>query len=141
MLVAVGRAVNGAAKNAAVARALLPRRFPVGSTACFLDARRHFTPLNQKPFDNLVRMQQSSCGKWPAKDLFGVKTATGDFKWTSYGEFAQQVDHFRGALSGLGVKPGDKVAVISNNRLEWAIGAYATYSLGAHYVPMYSALI
>jgi long-chain acyl-CoA synthetase len=37
------------------------------------------------------------------------------------------------------VERGDKVAVISDNRVEWAIGAYATYGLGAHYVPMYEA--
>jgi long-chain acyl-CoA synthetase len=29
--------------------------------------------------------------------------------------------------------------VISNNRLEWAVGAHATYSLSATYVPMYEA--
>jgi long-chain acyl-CoA synthetase len=43
------------------------------------------------------------------------------------------------ALAGLGVGRGDKVAIISNNRVEWAVGAYATYGLGAHYVPMYEA--
>ena len=34
---------------------------------------------------------------------------------------------------------GDRVAVISDNRIEWAVGAYATYGLGAAWVPMYEA--
>ncbi len=47
------------------------------------------------------------------------------------------VDQFRGGLASLGLKTSDRVAVISNNRVEWAVGAYATYGLGACYVPMY----
>ena len=49
------------------------------------------------------------------------------------------VDRFRAGLASLGVKRGDKVAVISQNRLEWVVGAHAVYSLGASYVPMYEA--
>ena len=52
-------------------------------------------------------------------------------------EFGQQVDSFRGGLASLGVTKGDRVALISNNRVEWAVTAYATYGLGACIVPMY----
>ena len=38
-----------------------------------------------------------------------------------------------------GVGPGDKVALISNNRWEWAAIACAAYSLTAGIVPMYEA--
>ena len=44
-----------------------------------------------------------------------------------------------GGLRDLGVGPGDRVAIISDNRAEWAVGAYATYTLGASWVPMYEA--
>jgi long-chain acyl-CoA synthetase len=40
-------------------------------------------------------------------------------------------------MAKIGVGPGDAVAVISDNRREWAVAAYATYSLGAIYVPIY----
>lgn len=37
----------------------------------------------------------------------------------------------------MGVGPGDMVAVISDNRLEWAVCCYGTYGLRGSYVPMY----
>ena len=89
-------------------------------------------------FTSLVDMQQKACKKHADQRLFGSKI-DGAYQWMTYAEFGELVDAFRGALAKLGVKRGDKVAVISNNRVEWAVGAYATYGLGAHYVPMYEA--
>mmetsp|Transcript_5576 Transcript_5576/g.7861 ORF Transcript_5576/g.7861 Transcript_5576/m.7861 type:complete len:574 (+) Transcript_5576:455-2176(+) len=40
-------------------------------------------------------------------------------------------------MAKLGIVRGDTVACISSNRVEWAVCAYATYSLGAAFVPMY----
>jgi long-chain acyl-CoA synthetase len=57
----------------------------------------------------------------------------------SYREFGDAIDKARGGLQSLGVTNGDRVAIISDNRTEWAVGAYATYSLGAAWVPMYEA--
>jgi acyl-CoA synthetase (AMP-forming)/AMP-acid ligase II len=34
---------------------------------------------------------------------------------------------------------GDKVAIISNNRVEWAVAMYAVTGVGAQLVPMYEA--
>lgn len=34
---------------------------------------------------------------------------------------------------------GDKVALISNNRVEWAVAFYAVASVGGSIVPMYEA--
>lgn len=55
----------------------------------------------------------------------------------TYKDFGKRVDQCRAALDGLGIARGDKVGIISNNRQEWAVCAYATYSLGAVFVPMY----
>ena len=70
--------------------------------------------------------------------LFGTKV-DGAYQWVTYRQVGEMVDAFRGGLVSLGVGKGDKVAVISNNRVEWAVAAYATYGLGAQYVPMYEA--
>jgi long-chain acyl-CoA synthetase len=59
--------------------------------------------------------------------------------WTTYAQFGKQVDDFRGGLASLGIKRGDNVAIVSNNRVEWAVAAYACYGLGAALVPMYEA--
>jgi long-chain acyl-CoA synthetase len=89
-------------------------------------------------FTNLVTLFQTSCDKFGDWPLFGVRKAHG-WHWTSYNEFRAMVDRARAGLAGLGVGRGDRVAVISNNRLEWAVCAYATYTRAATYVPMYEA--
>jgi long-chain acyl-CoA synthetase len=89
-------------------------------------------------FDTLVEIFSESTKRYTQSPLFGEKR-DGEWKWMTYGAFKEKVDNLRGGLAGLGVKPGDRVAVISNNRAEWAIGAYATYTLGAAYVPMYES--
>ncbi|MEB2313512.1 MAG: long-chain fatty acid--CoA ligase [Sorangiineae bacterium] len=89
-------------------------------------------------FTNLVELCDRSCEKHAERELFGTKHGS-QWKWLSYGDFKTQVDQFRGALAALGVGAGDKVGIIANNRVEWAVAAYATYGLGAAFVPMYEA--
>ena len=72
------------------------------------------------------------------RPLFGTKRS-GGWSWVSHVEFADAVDRARGGLARLGVAAGDRVALISDNRTEWAIAAYAAYGLGAAVVPMYEA--
>jgi long-chain acyl-CoA synthetase len=58
---------------------------------------------------------------------------------TSYTEFAKIVSDLAAGLAALGVARGDRVAIISNNCVEWAAIAYASYGLGAALVPMYES--
>ncbi len=98
------------------------------------DAGQDFRP----EFTNLVQLMRAAVERYGDRPLFGVHS-NGTWDWKTYREFGRLVDHFRSGLASLGVGRGDKVAVISNNRLEWAVGAHATYGLGASYVPMYEA--
>jgi long-chain acyl-CoA synthetase len=67
-------------------------------------------------------------------------TKAGDaWTWMTHGEFGAAVDDARSGLALLGVDKGDVVAIISDNRREWAIMAYAAYGRGAVVVPMYEA--
>ena len=88
---------------------------------------------------NLAELLTNSVASYPDNPLFGVRGSSGDWKWTSYAEFGDAVEKARGGLASLGVGHGDRVAAISDNRVEWAVGAYASYSLGAAWVPMYEA--
>ena len=90
-------------------------------------------------FRNLVEMQQDACKLYGPRKMYGTKQGDGRFAWTTYGEFGQAVDDFRGGLSSLGMGWGDKIAIISPNCVEWAVGCYAAYGLGAQYVPMYES--
>jgi long-chain acyl-CoA synthetase len=93
--------------------------------------------MSQK-YANLVELVESSVESYAGRELFGTKVGT-VWRWMTYGEFGKQVDAFRSGLAARGVKKGDKVACISNNRVEWAVAAYATAGLGAVWVPMYEA--
>ena len=43
-------------------------------------------------------------------------------------------------LNGLGIQPGDRVAILSENRPEWAMADYAVVAAGAWSVPIYPTL-
>jgi long-chain acyl-CoA synthetase len=89
---------------------------------------------------NLVELFEDATKKFANLELFGTKdVASGEYRWVTYGQVAERVDNLRGGLAWLGVGPGDGVAIISNNSVEWAVAAYASYGRGARFVPMYEA--
>ena len=53
-------------------------------------------------------------------------------------QFAQRVRHVAMGLASLGIKAGDRVALLSENRPEWSISDLAILSLGAVNVPIYT---
>ena len=95
--------------------------------------------MNAKPkFETLVDVYRRSTDLFADRELFGTKS--GDrWRWMTYREFHADTEAIRAGFAGLGVTRGDRVAAILNNRPEWAVGAYATYGLGASWVPMYEA--
>ncbi len=92
-----------------------------------------FTPV----YDTLSDLYRSSVEQYADQPLFGVKD--GSWQWITYREVGRQIDQMRGLLHGLGIEPGDRVGIISNNRPEWAVVAGAAYQLGATVVPMYES--
>lgn len=92
--------------------------------------------MQGQKFENLVDMQRKSVGLYGPRPAFGTKKG-GAWVWTSYNELGRRIDAMRGGLANVGVGRGDVVAIISQNRVEWAITAYATYGLGGLIVPMY----
>src|SRR3989454_1798656 len=55
-------------------------------------------------------------------------------------EFLLRVEELSAALLALGINPGDRIAIMSENRLEWAIADYAALSISAITVPIYPTL-
>jgi len=89
-------------------------------------------------YRTLVELWERSTEEHAARELFGTKI-NGTWRWISYAQFKTEVDALRAALAKLGVKAGDRVAMIAGNRVEWAAAAYATFGLCATFVPMYEA--
>jgi long-chain acyl-CoA synthetase len=91
-----------------------------------------------KPAENLAGLAEASVSRFRDRPLFGERTAEG-WRWITYGEWYAHVEQLRGALAQLGVGRGDRVAIVSRNSAAWAAAAYATFGLGATFVPMYEA--
>jgi long-chain acyl-CoA synthetase len=70
----------------------------------------------------------------PRAQIF--KTGAG---WESItaGEMLRRVAGLAKALTMLGVKPGDRVALVSPNRPEWHVADFAIQGIGAVHVPLY----
>lgn len=74
---------------------------------------------------------------------FGDRTAisykkNGIYISQTYAEFYERVLLLARGLGKAGVKPGDKVAIFSENRLGWAISDFGIQSAGAITVPIYA---
>ncbi len=62
------------------------------------------------------------------------------YRGISYEDYRTRVEHFALGLTEIGVKAGDKVAIISENRPEWVIADMGIVLLGAVGVPIYPTL-
>ncbi|HEU5076851.1 MAG TPA: AMP-binding protein, partial [Polyangiaceae bacterium] len=90
-------------------------------------------------FETLSQLLEQSAREFKDNDLFGTKQPDGSWTWLSYGNFAQLVAQCRTGLRALGVGVGDRVGIVADNRVEWATAAFASYGIGAQFVPMYPA--
>ncbi|PKR79923.1 long-chain fatty acid--CoA ligase [Brumimicrobium salinarum] len=73
---------------------------------------------------------------FPQETMFSTKI---DGKWvsTSTKEFVEKVNLVSRGLIALGVEPGEKVAMVSGNRVEWNIMDIGIQQIGAIGVPVY----
>jgi long-chain acyl-CoA synthetase len=77
--------------------------------------------------------------KYNRPDALQVKIG-GVYKPISHAEVADRVRRAARGLSSLGVRRGDRVGILSENRPEWAIADYACLTIGLTDVPIYPTL-
>src|SRR6185295_17537773 len=87
--------------------------------------------LNQLFFDAVKRYDKP--------DALQYKSG-GVFKPISHSEVLERVRHVARGLRLSGVERGDRVAILSENRPEWAIADYACLTAGLTDVPLYPTL-
>ena len=61
----------------------------------------------------------------------------GEYLPITYAQLALRVRHVASGLMRAGVKPGDRIGLLMENRPEWAVIDYAILSVGAVTVPLY----
>lgn len=62
----------------------------------------------------------------------------GNWHHLSWNEVAKKIARLAEGLTALGIKTGDRVAILSENRPEWVIADIAIMALGAITVPLYT---
>jgi len=77
--------------------------------------------------------------KFPKEDAFTMKIG-GVWSKTSTKEFINKSQQLAKGLIALGVQPGDRVGLISPNRLEWNLVDIAIQQAGAIVVPIYPTI-
>ena len=87
----------------------------------------------------LTRLFFDAVSKFNRPDALQVKVA-GSYKPISHSEVAERVRHAARGLSSLGVRRGDRVGILSENRPEWAIADFACLTAGLTDVPIYPTL-
>lgn len=82
----------------------------------------------------------AAVAKHAKPDCFLFKSE-GRYQGVSSQEALRKVAALASLLSRLGVERGDRVAILSENRVEWALTDYALLGLGAIPVPIYTTLL
>lgn len=88
----------------------------------------------------LISLLEHSIQHYGSKPALAHKPKGGTYQDISYTEFGESVDAFRKGLNALGVQKEDRVALLSENRPEWAITDFGSLKAGAVTVPMFSTL-
>jgi long-chain acyl-CoA synthetase len=87
----------------------------------------------------LTKLFFEAVSKFNRPDALQVKVA-GAYKPISHSEVADRVRHAARGLASLGVRRGDRVGILSENRPEWAIADFACLTAGLTDVPIYPTL-
>ncbi|MCI5524109.1 MAG: long-chain fatty acid--CoA ligase [Spirochaetia bacterium] len=87
-----------------------------------------------KPEETLPKILRKSAEKWPeiSAQLYRVNDG---YQEINYHDFFQSALDFAGALADLGIKRGDKIGLIADNRKEWEQADMGILTLGAIDVP------
>src|SRR5512146_1758842 len=89
-----------------------------------------------KPDDNITDDVFSNAEEWP--DAVGLRRRTaGGWTPVTWREFAAGVRRLAAGLIAAGVRPGDRVALMSRTRFEWTLLDYAILAAGGVVVPLY----
>lgn len=84
----------------------------------------------------LAQLIARAIDRYGERPFLGVKK-NGRYSWMTFSEFDIRMRKLRAVFKRDGLKRGDRVAVIANNSVEFALTVYAAYGLGGVVVPMY----
>lgn len=90
-------------------------------------------------FRTIPEMFFKVCTKNPDKNLF-LHKKNGKYNGVKYSEIEESINNLSLGLLELGIRKGDRVAIASENRVEWFISSMSVLSIGAVVVPIFPSL-
>jgi len=90
-------------------------------------------------FQNIPEMVFNTIKNFPDRDVFRFKR-NGVIQSITYSELKVALNKLVHGLLARGIKEGDKIAILSNNRPEWPITDFAVFILHGIVVPIYQTL-
>ncbi len=92
-------------------------------------------------FETLTQMFDRLCRKYAGTGRYVYRyKLEGKYVGITYDEFYRKVELLAHGLRSMGIKQGEKVAIISENRPEWPVADLACLSLGLVDVPLFPTL-
>ena len=92
------------------------------------------------PRGTLTQLFFDAIEKYDRPDGWLVRKDGGTWHPVSHREARDRVRHIALGLKSLGVAQGDRVAILSENRLEWSLADWAALTMRATDVPVYASL-
>ena len=96
------------------------------------------SPPATKPFpvENLGRLVFKNAQEAP-NDVAVLRRVGNDWKEITCAQYLEEVKGVAKGLIAKGVKPGDRIAIMSHTRYEWSLLAWGAWVVGAVTVPIY----
>jgi len=91
-------------------------------------------------FKTIPEMFFQNCKRFSEQKVAFRHKKEGVYTDVTYGELKLRVECFALGLLNLGIKPKDRIGLVSENRVEWAIADLAITALGAVDVPVFPTL-
>src|SRR5690242_6274671 len=89
------------------------------------------------PYRSIPDMLRRRVADTPDRDALGHPTADEGIAWLTWADVDRRVTAIAAGLIGLGVAPGDRVAVLSGTRVEWILADFAINCAGAATTAIY----
>jgi long-chain acyl-CoA synthetase len=90
------------------------------------------------PADVIPERLMQMAAQRPGAVAYAVRSPSGSWIGTSWSRYAEEVREAGLALIAAGVEPGERVAILGNNRPEWTILTLGALSVGAIPVGIYT---
>lgn len=89
---------------------------------------------------NLSTLHRASAARWHDRTALSDKQA-GLRRTLSWADYRHQADWAAAGLIDMGIEPGDRVGILSENRADWLVADVAVLSAGAADVTMHAPLV